>query len=201
MVVLALAGCRIDTVLDQDDLPPGSRVYSGFSSVEALPGGGFVAFECGFDSSWGGNGIMVVRPGEPVVRYPGCGGASAITTGPEDDVVYVAEDIDPGSWLPPFFGVTAVDLDTGARTTYFDSLAPEDTWQRMGQVAITPDGVMYVGMLFSGQWSIHRVTGPTSSVPVAGTPVSAGPTSSSRRTARSPPSPRNGSSGCRRPAS
>jgi histidinol-phosphatase (PHP family) len=39
----------------------------------------------------------------------------------------------------------------------------------MGQLAITPDGVMYVGMLFSGQWSIHRVIGPTSSVPVPGT--------------------------------
>jgi hypothetical protein len=166
-IVFLLSGCKIFTVLDREDLG-GSFFEPG--DVEGLPDGSYLAVGCSADASWGGVGIVVTRPGGARERFfPGCGGPMNATVGP-DGRVYFSWQRDPAFFDDPFFTIVALDTDTGASETVF-------TYDRlMAGVAYAPDGRLLFGARdtvpdANGRrpYRIHQVTGPNTSVPVAGT--------------------------------
>jgi hypothetical protein len=163
VAVLALAGCRIFTVLDGDDFGDG---FFDVVDVERLPGGGFVAVSCGFDSYWGGRGIIIVRPDQPRQNFPGCSGPLDVSVAADGDIFLTKNDLVnfPGSYT-----IERLDPTNGSRVTVF-------TFDReITTVVKAPDG----RLLFAARDTtadstgfvhtrIYEATGATSFVPVAG---------------------------------
>ena len=165
--VLVLAGCKINTAVDRDDL--GGAFFEPVD-VERLPGGGFLAVGCSFDAFWGGVGIVLVRPGEPIERFvPGCKGpmnASPASTG----LIYFANNDVAEDGGTPSYKIDMLDPETGTRTTVFTS----DT--EIAGVTVDPDGRLLFGAHdttpdASGvvRYRIYEVTGPSTATPLQGT--------------------------------
>lgn len=164
LLVVTLSGCRLRTVLSSESLPrQGNAFEVGVSHVGALPDGGFVALECWMDDFPSGHGVMIVRPGQPVVRHRICASeATALATGP-DGAIYLAENI-PGQWADddggPFFGVARIDPVTGARTPVFAvPVSFGEQSRTVGEIDVAPDGTVHVGVRTSGAngWTIQRI--------------------------------------------
>jgi hypothetical protein len=163
VVVLALAGCKIFTVLDGDDF---GQNFFDVVDVERLPGGGYVAVSCGFDSFWGGQGIIIVRPGQPRQNFPGCTGPLDVSVG-EDGKIYLTKNVLTD--FPESYRIDRLDPTSGD----FETLFTFD--RRITNVVKAPDGRLLFGARDAIpdstnflHFRIYEVTGATSFVPVAG---------------------------------
>ncbi len=163
VAVLALAGCRIFTVLDGDDFGDG---FFDVVDVEGLPGGGYVAVSCGFDASWGGRGIIIVRPGQPLQNFPGCNGPLDVSVAADGGIYLTNNDL---TEFPGGYTIERLDPTSGDRETVF-------TFDRqITTVVKAPDGRLLFGARDAIADStgfvhsrIYEATGATSSVTVAG---------------------------------
>ena len=170
VALFALAGCKIFTVLGPED--PGFS-YFDVADVERLPDGGFLAVGCGFDSSYGGQGIVLVRPDVPIVTFTQCQGPALDASVAANGDVYFSKNSADCCVSPPpvpFHRIDRLDPDTGVVTTVF-------TFDRLiSTVTLAPDG----RLLFGSQdatpdgagvyhFRIHEVTGPAASIPVPNT--------------------------------
>ena len=165
--VLLLAGCAISTALDRDDL--GGAFFEPVD-VERLPGGGFLAVGCSIDSFWGGVGIVIVRPGEPIERFVGgCQGPMNASPAADGLIFYAKNDValDGGT---PSYEIASLDPDTGTSTSIFTSD------KLIGGVTVAPDGRLLFGAFdtapdASGRrhYRIYEMTGPTTASLLPGT--------------------------------
>lgn len=169
--VVLLASCQIVTVLDVNTPGATQRWYWGVHSVEAWPGGGFVASECGFDAAFTGEGVVLVRPGQPIWSVRACLGELDVVPAPDGSAVYLSA---LHQERPDVTGVWRIDVASKQLTRVWTPPpleGQEFARAGVGAIDIAADGTIYIGAqrATGGQeWTIRKITGPTTTTVVPG---------------------------------
>lgn len=116
-LVCLAAACKVTTPYQGESMQ--------FGHIDDLPGGGFVASNCWFDSAYFGPGVMVALAdgSEHWLDTDMCGRSGSnipVATGPDGAVYFAWAPSDPSAPYDQSLRIERWNLGTGARTVVLD---------------------------------------------------------------------------------